>query len=1180
MPIQVSKVTHNNNGHFYRIAIDIAKEGAEVWDLTPYFKGRVGDDNFGLQIVWYYQGRLLDVTGKTPYIKGNVGHYSFDDQKNLQLAPDADVVVSHGNPNDCQANGQATYYFPQQMFMTDGVFKGFIGLQDDNQNLTGVDIWFRVLPGVARMGHACDVYVDILDKTIADFKEKIRQQSIDFDTALQQELQKEKDLIQQKLDAASDAIDTDKATLEKLAAAVGAVQAQIDAGNVITRGEFKELDDRISSKLSTMRLNPEAFENEAALRAKYPQGNDQLNVTTDNGHLWIWVNGDFKDCGPFQTAGIDQKLVDQIKEALAFANGDNFIANGSFTTGNVEPAMATNDDTNLAITDYLGQKWLQITGVGNSSMRGAQWVIDSADKINAIQHYPLNINFDIRSSVAQTFKLDVHFYDNNGQDMNNAVNIDQLSLNPWELLHYKKTIDLDISSLAGVAKIAIMVYSNNTGEYGTVLITKLKINVKYNTNALPGPNLLQGKPWTANNDSIISKTTYLGEEWYKLTSLVNGSGRGYQWVIDDANKVSLLMNYPLNLAFNLDALTVSQTFSLDVHFYDKNGNDLNNSYTIDSIQANAGELIHYEKQLTFDFNHLQNATKIALLLYSTSSEEIGTVLLNHQSALLQFKTNQLKGPSLLDGQPFVNNSDTVISTVKYLEQEWLQVTSTANTQFRGIQWVIDNKDKIFLTATYPIKFNFNIQSSIAQTLKLDIHFYDKNGNDLGNSISIDQIALNAWELLNYQKEITLDYDHIKDATKVVLMLYTSGTNDLGIVLINDYNAVLEYNTNKKSNSASSHDYKQLPEIYLNGSTSGMSGTNYVTMQFKFKDNGREVDGFASTKWQGDSSLAFDKKAYRIKTFEDQSLTKKMKFKPNPLWDPDNRYNLKAYYTDPLLCRDVVNANIGTDIWSTQKNMPDDLVETDDFGFIDGFPVKVFVNNEFAGIYSFNTAKGDYGKQAKAVISGETYTDPTAFSNLPAGGVKLDGSDFEMISPDEPTDEIKQATNDLITFVSTSSDDDFKAQLSQHIDLESLIDYFIFLNVIENGDAAGKNQTLITWDLKKWYFHPYDLDTTYGVDSNGNISAPSTELLGLNSHLFTRLNALFSDRIKARYKELRTWLTPVYVLKMYRDHINLIGEANYEDEFKLWDNPNHDKDTYNFLKKHVYKRFKLLDNIWK
>lgn len=314
MPVQVSQVTHNNNAHFYRIAIDIAKEGTEVWDLTPYFKGRVGDDNFGLQIVWYYQGRLLDVTNKTPYIKGNVGHYSFDDKKNLQMAADADVVISHGNPNDCQANGQVTYYFPQQMFPTDGVFKGFIGLEDENQNLTGVDIWFRVLPGVAQMGRACDFYVDILDKTIANFKEKIRQQSIDFDTALQQELQKEKDLIQQKLDAAGDAIDEDKAALKKLSVAVGAIQEQIDAGNVVTRAQhyadYAKLSDSIDSHLSTLTQSLETVENEVALKAKYPNGNPNLVITADNEHKWLYVDSAWKDLGIYSGASIDDQRLE------------------------------------------------------------------------------------------------------------------------------------------------------------------------------------------------------------------------------------------------------------------------------------------------------------------------------------------------------------------------------------------------------------------------------------------------------------------------------------------------------------------------------------------------------------------------------------------------------------------------------------------------------------------------------------------------------------------------------------------------------------------------------------------------------------------------------------------------------------------------------------------------------
>lgn len=67
------QVTHNNDNHHYRIAMDIAKEGSSLWDLTPYVKGRVGDNRFGLQVTWTYQGQLMNVEGMKPYIEGNVG---------------------------------------------------------------------------------------------------------------------------------------------------------------------------------------------------------------------------------------------------------------------------------------------------------------------------------------------------------------------------------------------------------------------------------------------------------------------------------------------------------------------------------------------------------------------------------------------------------------------------------------------------------------------------------------------------------------------------------------------------------------------------------------------------------------------------------------------------------------------------------------------------------------------------------------------------------------------------------------------------------------------------------------------------------------------------------------------------------------------------------------------------
>ena len=422
MPIQASNVTHNNNGHFYRIAIDIAKEGAEVWDLTPYFKGRVGDDNFGLQIVWYYQGRLLDVTGKTPYIKGNVGHYSFDDQKNLQLAPDADVVVSHGNPNDCQANGQATYYFPQQMFMTDGVFKGFIGLQDDNQNLTGVDIWFRVLPGVAKMGHACDVYVDVLDKTIADFKEKIRQQSIDFDAALQQELQKEKALIQQKLDAADDAMDEDTAALKKLAAAVGAIQVQIDAGNVVSKQEFdmkvsqlsfdqQNVGQQIKDQLSKIKVQTKVFSTLDDLKAAYPQGADGLYMIMKEKHWYYWNGTAWVDGGPFSGTKFDfssvsggyYNLLEGTSDQVKAFSGHQWEANTTSTNGAAGLTNLKAGQTYTYAANVTGQNgivYLEAMQTDANGNRVKQDTVDCSDSHRTV------LQFVVQPSTSRTV---VHF---------------------------------------------------------------------------------------------------------------------------------------------------------------------------------------------------------------------------------------------------------------------------------------------------------------------------------------------------------------------------------------------------------------------------------------------------------------------------------------------------------------------------------------------------------------------------------------------------------------------------------------------------------------------------------------------------------------------------------------------------------------------------------------------------
>lgn len=230
-------VSQNNDGKYYEIAVDTAKEGAEVWSLNDWFKARVGDDGTPLVMRFYTQGQLNSFDGhQKPIIQGNVGAYSFDDQKQIVMAADAKVVSWTGDPTDMLPGGRVRYHFPQQMFPTEGAFYGFVGYMDESngRRLTGVNVWFRVLGGVAQMGKACDYYINDLDIALANTKEKMRQAGIEFKAATDSALQDLRTKYQQEAQANQDASETTRASLLKLADSVGAIQAQIDAGNVVT----------------------------------------------------------------------------------------------------------------------------------------------------------------------------------------------------------------------------------------------------------------------------------------------------------------------------------------------------------------------------------------------------------------------------------------------------------------------------------------------------------------------------------------------------------------------------------------------------------------------------------------------------------------------------------------------------------------------------------------------------------------------------------------------------------------------------------------------------------------------------------------------------------------------------------------------------------------------------------
>ena len=413
--MDTTRINHNNSGHKYRIAVDIAKEGSHIWDLTPYFKGRVGDSNFGLQVTWYYQGQLMNVVGMKPYIEGLVGQYSFDKNGEIDMDPDAVPVRYDGSPDDCEEAGKATFYFPSQMFPKEGIFKGFIGVKDDrdgskNPQISGVTIWFKVLPGIAQMGHACDAYVDELDKALQNFKDRLKQHDYDYQQQLNNQnaqFQKNSADFQKQMDQvitdarsayinrvknsrdAMDALDAEvkanRAELTNINDHLSGVEQQIAIHDIVTipqhQEDLKNISNAIDERLANVKTAPVAVENATTLQQRYPNGADGIFIAADTGHKWLWLSGQWTDCGEYQAIGIGNELIDPIKQQQK-VDEENITTNYSLINQNTVQIKENTTDiqsvggagalTYVHVTDQSGNR---ITDQNGNELIAQKWLV-------------------------------------------------------------------------------------------------------------------------------------------------------------------------------------------------------------------------------------------------------------------------------------------------------------------------------------------------------------------------------------------------------------------------------------------------------------------------------------------------------------------------------------------------------------------------------------------------------------------------------------------------------------------------------------------------------------------------------------------------------------------------------------------------------------------------------------
>lgn len=367
----------------------------------------------------------------------------------------------------------------------------------------------------------------------------------------------------------------------------------------------------------------------------------------------------------------------------------------------------------------------------------------------------------------------------------------------------------------------------------------------------------------------------------------------------------------------------------------------------------------------------------------------------------------------------------------------------------------------------------------------------------------------------------------------------------------------------------------LPIISINGDLSRVPKSGYETLSFSYTDGTQSFDSFVQMRIQGASSANYPKKNYSIKLVDELGVKNKVKLVDS--WGREHKYCMKANWVDYSQARNVVSAQIFGDVVKTQGESSI-LYGLPSGGAIDGFPVVVFNNGAFHGLYTMNIPKDkwmfdmkDSDEKTQAIVMAEHWGDSVAMRTLITGitdnwtgssNWELEFASNEESLKDPSTRWVADSLNKLIDFVINNDGQAFIDGISQYADVDKCIDSMIYTFFICADDNISKNILWVTYDGTHWFSSVYDMDGTWGLQWNGNLTFKDANT-HLISELFTSTNTRYNllwqklfinfyDRVAQRYKELRGGpLSMENITLRFESFFNQIPDAVRNAEKEKW-----------------------------
>ena len=355
----------------------------------------------------------------------------------------------------------------------------------------------------------------------------------------------------------------------------------------------------------------------------------------------------------------------------------------------------------------------------------------------------------------------------------------------------------------------------------------------------------------------------------------------------------------------------------------------------------------------------------------------------------------------------------------------------------------------------------------------------------------------------------------------------------------------------------------IPKVFFVGTAPTSKAEDELPLTMEYRSKTKTIKSYVTLKVQGDSSAKYAKKNFNLKMFSDDARTQKLKCTFRN-WSNTHKYCLKANWIDHTHARNVVGGRLWNQIAKSRsdyESYPTEYKESANSGAVDGFPIKVYINGVYQGLYTWNIRKDssmfnmDDETGTHSALIADANSRVTVWRVLP----NINGSDWTDELNDTVPDAVKTAFQNAYSFVMNSTDEEFVANIENHFYLSSLIDYYIYIYCILMYGGLAKSQTMFTYDAQRFLANIYDMDTTWALYWDGSTfydyetpcpSGYSAEKeVGQSNLLYERLVTLFPDKIKERYEELRSdILSDANIINEFERFMDVIPSDLYEEDY--------------------------------